>query len=113
MTQPKKLSFLFPDLIEQQPGSSYYLHFESTIRDKLPPHLSFYYDMNIDSWPDMYRTPSYVYPLSMRFTHYLMTEGLGFPKTEYELKQNHEKIALTYIDLYPGGRIEFDLLYEF
>ena len=101
----KHPKFLFPDLIHHEPGSSYYVYFESRIREKLPPHLSFYYDKNFDAWPDTYRTPAYMYPLSMSFTHYLKTEGLPFPKTEYDLKQNHTKIALSYLDLYPGGKI--------
>ena len=100
--QPK---FLFPDIVSHTPGSSYYVHCESRIREKLPPHMSSYYDRSFEAWPDVYNTPAYIFPLTMTFNHYLMTKGLPFPKTEYELRQNHFKVALTYLDLYPGGKI--------
>ena len=95
--------FLFPDLIHHEQSSSYYMYVESRIGEKLPPHLNFYYKKRFEVWPEMYRNPIYQFPLSFNFTHYLKDNGYGFPKSEYELRTNHKKIAATFLDLYPGG----------
>ena len=100
--QPK---FLFPDLVDHTPGSTYYVHCESRIRDKLPPHMSSFYEKSFELWPDCYLTPAYIFPLTMTFTYYRKIDGFPFPKSEYELKQNHPRVALTFLDLYPGGKI--------
>ena len=105
-TVSKKPRFFFPDLVDHSPGSSYYVHCESRIGEKLPPHLSFYYNLPFESWPDIYQDPAYVFPLSMTFSYYLMNKGFPFPKSEYDLKQNHLRVALTFLDLYPGGKNE-------
>merc|ERR1711923_406682 len=58
--------FIFPDLIERSPGSSYFIYVESRIRDQLPEDLQYLKNVKISDWPVEYQAPNYIFPLSMK-----------------------------------------------
>ena len=104
--------FIFPDLIERNPGSSYFIYVESRIRDRLPEELQYLRDIKISQWPEEYRAPNYYFPLSMKFEHFLEdpTAGNNIPSTRFQLLTSHIPVARTFIDLYPGGGCVFYLI---
>ena len=104
--------FLFPDLIERSPGSSYFIYVESRIRDQLPENLQYLKEIKINDWPVEYQAPNYIFPLSMKIEHYLEDPTAAtkqIPETRFELLTRHMPVARSIIDLYPGGGYIFYL----
>ena len=97
--------FLFPELIERCPGSSYFIYVESRIRDSLPEELVYLKDIRQSEWPQEYRAPNFLFPLSMKIEHYreALSADKKIPETRFQLLTRHIPVARTIIDLYPGG----------
>ena len=96
-------SFFWPDLFKHSDTHHQkrtYYFYVSIIPRRPVPHLK---DVPIVWWPNKFKTPDRIYPMTMNFYFYEANLELPFPKTFEELEMNHSQSHLTFLEMYEGG----------
>ena len=98
----KKMQMFYPRLIEDVPGSSYYIYIHSQPNQRLPPHQSHLYDVNMKTWPSSFQSGSFQFPNHLTFEYFRESTKNKTSATICDLEKDHECVGLTYLELYPG-----------
>lgn len=94
-------SFFWPDLFKGQPEhDSYIFHVDNQTNYPLPEHIK---GKPFSTLPKVYQKPEYKYVNSFTFNIFRKNEHFPWPTKLYESRTNHHPVAITTLNLYPGG----------
>ena len=96
-------SFFWPELFRQtQPSTknkTYYYYV--CVLPRVP--VVGLEDLPIVWWPNQFKAPDRIYPMTMELSFFEANTKIPFPKDFKELEMNHKPSHLTYIDMYEAG----------
>ena len=98
----KKMKMFYPHIIDDC-ISPHYVYINLQPNKQLPQHLNHLYDVNMKHWPVNYQVGSYLYPNHLTFEVFVETPNMKKPTTISSLDTNHQCVALSYLEMYPGA----------
>lgn len=102
----RKLKMFYPSIINSEHcGENYYIYINMYPNDKLPPHMKYLYDVSMSSWPSYFQDGAYQFPNHLNMEYFRETPGLEMPSTIGDLENHHTLVGLTFLELYPGGKL--------
>ena len=94
-------SFFWPNLFDGQPRQDGYIfHVDNQTNLPLPPHMR---GSPFCSLPKVYQVPEYMFVNNFTFEIFRRNPEFPWPTNLWESKLNHHPVAITTLDLYPGG----------
>ena len=101
MNRSRRPSFFWPNLFDGQPWNDWYIfHVDNQTNLPLPDHVR---GSPFCTLPEVYQKPEYMYVNNIKFEIFRRNRDYPFPTNLWECKQNHHPVAITTLDLYPGG----------
>ena len=101
-----KPALFWPGLFHDSKGRSsscYYSWIELLPQESLPPHKLYLRNLPFSNWPDVYKSPEFIFTHRLNFLTFKEVPGLPIPQTYYDLKMNHIPHSQTFCEFYPGG----------
>ena len=101
INRSRRPSFFWPNLFDGQPVNDWYIfHVDNQTNLPLPDHVR---GSPFCTLPEVYQKPEYMYVNNFTFEIFRLNKDFPFPSKLCEAKQNHHPVAITTLDLYPGG----------
>ena len=94
-------SFFWPNLFDGEPKNDCYIfHVDNHTNYPLPEHM---WGSPFCYLPNVYQSPAYKFVNSFTFEIFRKNSEKPWPSSLWESKQNHHPVAITTLNLYPGG----------
>ena len=106
VSMTSKPALFWPGLFPDSGGRStscYYSWIELLPQESLPPHKLHLKNLPFSKWPEVYKSPEFIFTHRLNFLTFKEVLGLPIPQTYNDLKMNHIPHSQTFCEFYPGG----------